>query len=93
MKAGIVTTYVHGDNVTENKGAAVAKVTCRSDFAARTPQFGEFAKRVAKLGYAASFDEELPMAEQFPEIEDERKQLERDLKEEIVIEEVLVSRL
>jgi len=60
MKNGRIETYLHSDNVTENKGGAIVCVSCSSDFAARTDQFIGYVKRVAKMAYAASFDEDVP---------------------------------
>ncbi len=61
MKNGRIETYLHSDNVTENKGGAIVCVSCSSDFAARTDQFIGYVKRVAKMAYAASFEEEVPV--------------------------------
>ena len=60
MKTGRVETYIHKDDVTENKGAAIVCVTCDSDFAAKTEEFIEFSKEVAKMAYGASFMNDVP---------------------------------
>ena len=39
VRPGRVEVYVHSDNCTENKGAAIVTVLCESDFAARTNVF------------------------------------------------------
>lgn len=60
MRNGRIESYLHSDDVTENKGGAIVCVTIKSDFAARTKEFIGYTKRVAKMAYAASFMEEVP---------------------------------
>ena len=99
--AGRIEVYVHSDSTTENKGAIAVKVTTTTDFAARTDVFKAFAKKAAMLTYGA-----LPMRNyvaasdiwhmviaKFPELEDERKQVERELKEPVTVCGVALLRL
>lgn len=99
--AGRIEVYVHSDSITENKGAIVVKITTTTDFAARTDVFKAFAKKAAMLAYGA-----LPMRNylaasdvwhmviaKFPELEDERKQVERELREPVEVRAVALLRM
>lgn len=49
MKPGRIEAYVHSDRITENKAGVLVKLTCDTDFAAKTDEFKAFATKVAKL--------------------------------------------
>lgn len=49
---GRIETYIHSDSINQNKGGVMVKVSCESDFAAKTPEFIEFCQEVARLCYA-----------------------------------------
>jgi len=55
MRNGRVETYLHSDNVTQNKGCATVCIVCNSDFAARTDLFVEYAKRMGMMVYACQY--------------------------------------
>lgn len=54
--AGRIEVYVHSDNVTKNKAAAMVRVSCQTDFAAKTEAFIAFCKDVAKYACAFQID-------------------------------------
>jgi translation elongation factor EF-Ts len=98
--AARVEVYVHSDSITENKGAIIIKVVTTTDFAARTDMFKAFAHKAAMLAYGA-----LPMRNymaasdvwsmviaKFPELEEERKQLERELREPVTVTHMALLR-
>ena len=99
--AGRIETYTHSDSTTENKGAIIVKVTTTTDFAARTDVFKAFARRVAMLAYGAlrmrkyiAAADVWPMViEKFPELETERQQVERELREPVTVSDVALLRL
>jgi len=97
---GRIETYVHSDSQTSNKGAAIAQVTCQTDFAAKTVGFIAFAKKVAKMAYAVSagvsqlndvayisWDD---VVKEFPDLIEDKKNLEADLKEKIELKHAVV---
>jgi translation elongation factor EF-Ts len=52
--AGRIEVYTHSDKSVPNKGGAMVCVRCVTDFAARTDQFINFSKEVAKDGFCQS---------------------------------------
>lgn len=93
--AGRVGSYIHSDSVTPNKGGALVRVTCQTDFAARTDEFIAFVDYVAKRAYAATLadlksDGWPRIVEAFPEAEEKRVALEKSLKESVKVDDYLV---
>lgn len=84
MTAGRIETYTHSDKSTANKGVAVVGVYCQTDFAAKTPEFIAFCKDVAKFAYA-SYPSWYEICENFPSIAEHHHQLEKLLKEKVVV--------
>jgi translation elongation factor EF-Ts len=91
--AGRIEAYIHSDSIVPNKGGCLIELQCQTDFAARTDAFIGFARKVAKLmfGYGAKGWQEL--IEECPVLEDERRQLELDLKERVQVSQVAILRL
>ncbi len=85
---GRIECYIHSDNITKNKGACVVKVSTQTDFATKGDEFIEFCKECAKFTYAAQSEYWCDVVEIFPFLEDKRKTLIKELKEEIVIEQI-----
>ncbi len=102
---GRIQTYTHSDSITPNKGAAVVKVECDTDFAARTGGFIAFAETVAKYSYGAcaqmvdksshgtGADAWETIVIIFPDLEELRVKLEKELKEKIRVTEIVILRL
>ena len=109
MSAGRIETYTHTDSITANKGGAIVKIGCDTDFAAKTDAFIGFSKQVAKFAYAASAaaandDDQADAADKagvtwekitvlFPDLETSKASLEKDLREKIVISDIHIVRL
>lgn len=102
MAEGRIEVYVHSDSTTENKGGVIIKVTCRSDFAARTDVFKRFTREAAMLVYGAmahtrSFAGGPEMwrtvIDKFPELETKRLAIESELREPITVIEMRLLRL
>ncbi|MHB8903300.1 MAG: hypothetical protein ACYC6Y_31445 [Thermoguttaceae bacterium] len=91
--AGRIEAYIHSDSVVSNKGACLVEVRCQTDFAARTEPFVAFARKAAKLmfGYGATCWKDL--VEQCPALDDERRRLEAELKERVLVGRVAALRL
>lgn len=97
---GRIETYVHSDSTTQNKGGALVDLACQTDFAAKTPEFVAFAKKVARMAYAASANTTQvsevatirwdDIVNLFPEMETERAALSKEVKEEIVLVNAVV---
>lgn len=83
--AGRIECYLHSDSTTPNKGGVMYRVACQTDFAAKTPEFIEFAKKIGKFIYACPHKSQLwrMVCATFPELEQERVELEKKLKEKI----------
>lgn len=95
---GRIATYTHSDKITPNKGVAAVKVTCQTDFAAKTDEFIAFADKVAKFSFAALVVAgEVPgwtqVIESFPDLEEDRVALSKTLKETIAIEDIVILTL
>jgi translation elongation factor EF-Ts len=93
MEAGRIESYLYSDGITENKTGSLVKVTCQTDFAARTFEFREFAQRIARLvcGFQAETYDQLKV--QMPAIEQERLNLEATLKEKVTVTTISLIKL
>lgn len=90
---GRIESYLHSDNSTPNKGGAMIKVECATDFAAHTTGFKAFTAKVAKLAYGAdakTWDDVIAL---FPELEAERESLAQSLRETISVTEISILKL
>lgn len=90
---GRIETYIHSDSITPHKGAAMIRVNCQTDFAARTDEFIDFAKLCASRAYAANADSYDAIVESFPDVEDVRKELARKLREQVDVDSIAIVRL
>jgi len=100
---GRIEIYRHSDSATENKGAAIVRVLTETDFAAQTDGFKTFAHDCAKYAYGALLDVDCAylsgpsvwkqIVEKFPHLDEQRKLLERELKERITVTEVAILKL
>lgn len=70
MSAGRIETYVHSDKSTANKGGVMIKVTCKTDFAAKTDEFINFCKRIAKLSYGYIREDSEISIDDFPDLDE-----------------------
>lgn len=88
--AGRIEVYVHSDTVTENKGGCIVKVTCETDFGARTDKFKAFAKKCAQYCYGAGSEDWAKVTDSrtFPELELLRKDLEKELGEKVTVQDI-----
>lgn len=92
-KNGRVECYVHSDSLTPNKGAAAILVTCETDFAAKTEEFQRFCRKAARMAYGADAETWEQVVETWPDLEHERKDLSAKLKEEVLVERIVVVKL
>lgn len=93
MNRGRIETYTHSDTATSNKGGALVKVLSQTDFAARTEEFISFCRLVARLAYGAQAKTWNDITDAFPDIQVTRSNLEKQLKETITVEEILILNL
>lgn len=85
---GRIECYLHSDNITQNKGACVIKIITQTDFATKGDEFIEFCKDCVKFAYAAQSEYWCDVIEIFPFLEERREALIKDLKEDIIIEQI-----
>lgn len=90
---GRIESYLHSDKSTFNKGGVIVRVESQTDFAAKTDEFIDFAKLVAKRAYAAQAKTWDEIAEAFPDLEDHRVDLEKKLKERVTVSEIAILTL
>jgi translation elongation factor EF-Ts len=104
MSNGRIESYLHSDRSTPNKVGVLIKVTCQTDFAAKTDEFIAFTKWVARLacGYLQSEDELTWerlvrvvgwTGEQQQTLDTELAALSALLKEKIAVEDIVILRL
>jgi translation elongation factor EF-Ts len=101
--AGRIETYVHSDNATRNKAAAMVRVSCQTDFGARTPEFIDFCGKVAKFACGFQIEDPIQLMEgrTFPNPEatchsplvDYLKEVQEQIGETVTIEEMKVMTL
>ena len=90
---GRIDTYVHSDKSTENKGAAIVKVSCDTDFAAKTDVFKAFTADLAKLAYGAGTEDFIKVCEIFPTVKNRFVSLKEALHESIEVVEIKIMKL
>ena len=90
---GRIDSYIHSDSSTKNKGGCLVKVSSETDFGARTSIFIEFCKQCAVLCFGSAQSDWDGLVGVFPDIADEKEALEAELKEKVVLEEVLLLHL
>jgi translation elongation factor EF-Ts len=90
---GRIETYTHSDSTTPNKGGALVAVICDTDFGARTPEFVDFTRSVARWAYGAVASTWLDLCAVFPEAEARRREVEGVLREKVLVKEMQVVRL
>lgn len=95
---GRIETYIHNDSLTQGKGGVIVKIGCETDFAAKTPEFIEFCKTTARLCYAIDstrkpgepiIDYVSLIGELSPIYSSDLAELKKNLKEEVVIVDVV----
>jgi translation elongation factor EF-Ts len=91
--AGRIEAYIHSDSVVPNKGGCLVEVQCQTDFAAKTDLFIAFARKVARLMFGYGTSQWPALVEHCPELEDERCQLQKELKERVQVNRVVALRL
>lgn len=91
--AGRIESYLHSDNMVKNKGGCLVRVTCETDFAARTDEFINFTKLVARMTYAANPKSWADVVEMFPDAAEKKAELEKLLKEKIELAEFTILNL
>lgn len=93
--AAYVTSYIHSDKSTHNKGGSLVVVNADTDFATRTASFVEFANKIAKYAYAFSSknyeDLVTKASEASLDLEVDRIELQKTLKEKIWVSNIKVS--
>jgi translation elongation factor EF-Ts len=90
---GRIESYTHSDSITQNKGGAMVKIECETDFAARTNHFETFSRQAAKYAYAAGEESWSAIIVAFPYMEVQRELLEKVLKEQVSISEIRILKL
>lgn len=93
--ASRVEQYMHSDAVTANKGGAMARVYCQTDFATRAEIFILFCKKVAMYAFAANDVQWTAIIAEYPHLEEERLALEAKktgLGEKVWVGEICVFR-
>lgn len=93
MSAGRIESYLHSDATTPNKGGALVKIACQTDFASRTPEFIDFARRAARMAYAVSATSWVDVIAAFPDIEDDRTVLSKNLREVIEVTDIAILKV
>jgi translation elongation factor EF-Ts len=92
-RSGRIECYLHSDAITPNKGGAMVKVVCDTDFAARTSEFFLFTRLVAQFAYAASATCWEDVARLFPEMGDHLDRIRKTLSEHVEVTEVVVLKI
>jgi translation elongation factor EF-Ts len=92
--AGRIESYLHSDKSVPNKGGVIIRVTCKTDFAARTDAFITFCKVAAQMAYAYDAEIWADVAAAEPEIETLRLTLEKnEIKEPITVDQIVILKV
>ena len=90
---GRIESYIHSDRITENKSGILVKIECDTDFAAKTLRFKDFALRATKFAFYTDSENWEDVIKAYPDIEENRLALSKELKEKIVISEIKILKL
>jgi len=90
---GRIESYLHSDRTTFNKGGALVRVTAQTDFGTRTEEFISFCRLTARMAYAAQAKTWDEVVSEYPNLELSRTKLEKDLKEKVAVEEIVILNL
>ena len=90
---GRIETYIHSDSITQNKGGAMVKVVCDTDFAAKVAVFKSFCAAAAKYSFAADSTDWKKVIFVFPRVEEMRLTIQDELKEKVTVEEIVIMKL
>lgn len=91
--SGRIESYLHSDNVTQNKGGSLVEVCCQTDFAAKTHEFIEFTQKVAKMAYAFDAKDWQDLIEKYEMIAKTKETLEKFIKEKIIVTKIVIFNL
>ena len=96
MRNHYIASYTHSDNLGVT-GVASVRVTTDTDFAARSDSLQSFANKLAMRAFGASalIKKDGPLkfkaiTKLFPEIEEERVVLSKELREEVVVSSIFI---
>ena len=90
---GRIESYIHSDNITKAKGGSLVKITSDTESGARTDEFQAFCKLVASRAYAAQAQDWQGITDVFPDLEEQRAQLSKLLRETINVESIAILAL
>lgn len=90
---GRIESYIHSDATIPHKGGALVRVTCDTDFAARTPEFCQFVQLVAKLAFASSATCWFDICATYPEMEVRLAEVQAVLREKVSVVRIIVMQL
>lgn len=90
---GRVESYIHSDSLTAGKGGCLVRVSCQTDFAARTDDFISFCRQAARQAFAAGAESWDEVSRIFPDAEAARIALEAGIKEKVTIGPICILRL
>jgi hypothetical protein len=93
MNPGRIETYTHSDGTTQNKGSCTVRVDCQTEFGAKTDVFKAFCKRAALLCYGAQSEIYADVIVTFPELEQERLDLEKTMQEKVTVQRIVIVTL
>jgi translation elongation factor EF-Ts len=92
-RSGRIESYLHSDAITPNKGGSLVKITCDTDFAARTTEFYLFARSAAKFAYASSAKSWSDIVATYPEMLEQLDKLRTVLGERVEVTDVVVMKI
>jgi elongation factor Ts len=92
-RSGRIETYLHSDAITQHKGGAMVKVTCDTDFTARTNEFYLFCRKVAQMAYASDATCWVEVEAAYPLMVEDLAKIKAILKENIIVAEIKVMKL
>lgn len=95
---GRIETYLHSDLSSFNKGGCMVQISCETDFSAKTDEFIEFCKYVARMAYAVSTPDTYrvvwhQLVDIFPEVAERKKKLEETIKEMVSVHDAIIQRV
>lgn len=87
---GRVSIYQHSDMTSKGKGACAVRIRTTTDFAANTDAVDAFGRRVAMMGYGVSGTTWAELSALVPDLETERVALERELRETVTVDGMMI---
>jgi len=87
---GYIATYCHNDSTSKGKAGSLVRVLTDTDFSHNIPDFVNFSAKIAMIACGVQESSWKELLVLYPALEDERQKLSTLLKEDVIVDEIMV---